>query len=434
MNSSIISIINAETRPPVANASGKVVGVNGPLVLATLPGAGIGSAAFIKTSSGRKITAEIAGFRDSSVQLSPVDDINGIAYGDLVETFNTPLSVKIPADCLGMLLNSSGQILESKRESRTVSLNVNCPPPAPTSRTLVNVSLPTGIAAIDTFTPVARGQRLVVKAPAGIGKTSLVANLAKNTTADVCVVGLVGERGREVGEFFNHTLSINAKQRTVVIASTSDEPPAKRKMAASVATAIAEYYRDQGLSVLLVIDSLTRYARAIREVGLSLGELPVRHGYTPSVYTELPKLLERSGNSAKGSITAFYTLLTGSDDESDPLAEEVTSIVDGHILLTSKLFQLGYRPAMDVTRSLSRCKDQVSDPDNEELRKTSVQLLSKLYRERELLIFGGQIDSELSLAFKLEKRLQFHFNKNSSVDDIFDDLRELLASISGNFE
>ena len=271
---------------------------------------------------------------------------------------------------------------------------------------------------IDTLLPLGKGQRTCLIAPAGTGKSTLLSHIAKSTEAEVIVIALIGERGREVREFLDLTLSDELKKKCVVVVSTSEEAAIRRAKAQETATTIAEYFRDKGKDVLLLVDSLTRTARALRDVGLSLGEMPVRHGFTPSVFAKLPILLERTGTSDKGSITAIYTLL-GADDggSEDPLAEEIKSLLDGHIILSREVAASGIRPAINILKSLSRVEERLTPNEMIPFVSKLKKLLQRIERDKDLILLGGSPDPELKEALLLERKIsQF---RNQGINDCF---------------
>lgn len=284
--------------------------------------------------------------------------------------------------------------------------------PSPLERQLIRDAISTGIKSIDIFCTLARGQRIGIFAPAGVGKTTLLQMMIEGTEADVIVVGLIGERGREIQEFISHLGRTKKQSRSVIIVSLSDDPPALRGLAAQSATAIAEYFRDRGLHVLLLIDSLTRVARALREIAITSGEIPLRGGFPASVYAELPLLLERAGATKKGSITAVYTVLLPHEDEPDYLAEEVKSLVDAHILLSDEVSREGIRPAIDVLKSRSRIFDKVNDSDFQDLASEAIRSLSIIRKNQVILMLGGSLDKELKAAQKTKQRLTNFLSQN----------------------
>lgn len=278
--------------------------------------------------------AEVVGFRGNEVILMPLGDIGDVAMGAEVVSTGKPLRVRVGENLLGRVLNGLGEPIDNLGAlDNTVDYNVLASPPDPMKRERVMKPFATGVRAIDGTLTVGAGQRVGIFAAAGVGKSTLLGMLARNTEAEINVIALVGERGREVRDFLEHDLGKEGLKRSVVVVATSNEPSLVRMKAAYVATAIAEYFRDQGKKVLLMMDSVTRFARALREIGLARGEPPTRAGFPPSVFSELPRLLERTGNSDKGSITAFYTVLVEGDDMTEPIADETRSILDGHIVL-----------------------------------------------------------------------------------------------------
>jgi FliI/YscN family ATPase len=379
---------------------GKVTGIRGPLIHASLLGVPLGSFCTVETDHGT-IRGKVVGFEDERVQIAPLGDLTGVSLFAKVTSFGKPLSITIGENLRGKVVDAlgtpiCGELAGTKR-------SIEQAPPEALSRKPISRRIHTGLRVIDSLFPIGEGQRLAVIAPAGTGKSTLLGILARNVDVDLVVIGLVGERGREVKEFLDLTADLESKR--IVVVATSDEAPIRRTLAPFTATAIAEYFRDQGLSVLLLIDSLTRTARAIRDVGLTAGELPIRHGYTPSVYTELPKLLERAGTAAQGSITALYTLLGSEGDAEDPLAEEVKSLLDGHIILSRKEAQKGIRPAIDPIRSLSRVTERLLPDEVNRNRNEVIKLLERLERDRDIVLFGGTPDSELKKALELEPKI-----------------------------
>lgn len=398
---------------------GKIIGIKGPLIQASLFGVPMGSGCIIQTENG-SIQGKIVGFEEEKVQIAPLGDTTGVSLLGKVTSFGAPPSIPVGDSLKGKVVDALGVALDGEIAEPSTSLEN--PPPKVLHRRPITKMLKTGIKSIDCFFPIGEGQRLAVIAPAGTGKSTLLGNLANQVEADLVVIGLVGERGREVKEFLELTDSL--KEKRIVVVATSDEAPIRRSLAPFTATRIAEYFRDQGLSVLLLIDSLTRTARAIRDVGLTAGELPIRHGYTPSVYTELPRLLERAGTSESGSITAFYTLLGADGDTEDPLAEEVKSLLDGHLLLSRKEAQRGVRPAIDPLRSLSRVTERLLPSDIRFLRDEVLKLLERLERDRDIVLFGGTPDYELKRAIELEPKLTALRTQNLN-EVFFDPWREL---------
>jgi type III secretion protein N (ATPase) len=326
------------------------------LIKAIVPEVKIGELCFIKRK-GEPLMAEVVGFTSNEVILSPLGEMTGIGPSSEVIPTHMPLQIKVGPELLGRVLNGLGEPMDTDVKGPlelTETYPVIQTPPDPLKRQRVDEPISVGVRAIDSVLTTGIGQRVGIFAAAGGGKSTLLGMIARNAVADVNVISLIGERGRELRDFIEKDLGPEGLARSVVIVSTSDQPSQLRLNAAYVGTAIAEYFRDQGKSVILMQDSVTRFARALREVGLAAGEPPARAGYTPSVFSTLPKLLERSGRSDVGSITAFYTILVAGDDMNEPVADEVRSILDGHIILSAELARKNYYPAIDILSSASR--------------------------------------------------------------------------------
>lgn len=340
-------------------AKGRVVGVTGMTVRITLPGARIGDVVLIRRSKGT-LAAEIVGFDSGTAITVPVGDVVGVGIDDEVEGTGEGLMVQAGEALLGWVLDGLGRPLDgSKLPSGLVPVPVDRAPPNPLLRSPVCAPLATGVRVVDSLLTLGVGQRIGLFAGSGVGKSLLLGAMARGTSADVTVVALVGERGREVQEFLDHSLGALGRERAVVVVATSDAPPIERLRAAQVATALAEFFRDAGKNVLLLVDSITRVARAQREIGLAAGEPPARRGFPPSVFTMLPRLLERSGQGSTGSISAIYAVLVEGGDMEEPISDEVRGIVDGHIILNRALAARGHYPAVDVPHSLSRVMPKV---------------------------------------------------------------------------
>jgi flagellum-specific ATP synthase len=315
-------------------------------------------------NSSRVALAEVVGFVKKTVLLMPLDQLEGVGPGCLVKPTGTTLTVKISDSLLGHTLDGLGRPLDTEIDlSDAVEYPVIQESPDPFRRKKISEIMSTGVRVIDGLLTVGQGQRIGIFAGSGVGKSTLLGMLARYCEADIIVIGLVGERGREVKEFIENDLGPEGYRKSVVVCATSDMPPLVRLKGAHVATAIAEYYRDQGKKVVLMMDSVTRFAMAQREIGLSTGEPPTTKGYTPSVFTALPKLLERSGMSDQGSITAFYTVLVEGDDMNEPIADAVRGILDGHIILSRKIAAQNHYPAIDVQNSLSRLMKTLVSPE-----------------------------------------------------------------------
>ncbi|WP_134686198.1 flagellar protein export ATPase FliI [Brevibacillus migulae] len=341
--------------------NGKVTQVVGLTIESQGPEAKLGEVCLIYSQQNEEpIMAEVVGFRDNKVLLMPLGEVSAIGPGCDVVATGKPLMVKVGTEILGTVLDGLGRPMIGKPlPLGLTSVPTNNQPPNPLLRPRIQEPLSVGVRAIDGLITVGKGQRVGIFAGSGVGKSTLLGMIARNTTADVNVIALIGERGREVMEFIERDLGEEGLQRSVVVVATSDQPAMIRIKGAMIATAIAEYYRDRGLNVMLMMDSVTRFAMAQREIGLAIGEPPATRGYTPSVFAMLPKLLERAGTANKGSITAFYTVLVDSDDMNDPIADAVRGILDGHIVLDRKIAQKGHFPAIDVLASVSRVMNEI---------------------------------------------------------------------------
>lgn len=375
----------------LTTVNGRITEIVGMLIKAIVPQVKIGEICMIKRA-GAPLLAEVVGFTKEEVLLSPLGEMTGIGPSSEVIPTYLPLHIKVGPQLLGRILNGLGEPLDVETKGPLV-LEETCPvyaaPPDPVKRMPIDKPISTGVRAIDGVLTAGLGQRVGIFAAAGGGKSTLLGMIARNAVADVNVISLIGERGRELREFIEKDLGPEGLKRSVLIVSTSDQASQLRLNAAYVGTAIAEYFRAQGKSVILMMDSVTRFARALREVGLAAGEPPARAGYTPSVFSTLPKLLERAGNSDVGSITAFYTILVAGDDMNEPVADEVRSILDGHIILSSELARQFHYPAIDVLSSASRVINSI-------IPKEHLQLIGKLrevlanYKKNELLIKIGE--------------------------------------------
>ena len=332
--------------------------------------------------------AEVVGFKDSRVLLMPFENVDGIGPGCIVENRKKPLEVKVGNGILGHTLDGLGNPMEGDIVDLTDTYPVEAAPPDPMKRVIINQVLPLGVKAVDGLLTVGKGQRIGIFAGSGVGKSTLLGMFARNTKADINVIALIGERGREVREFIERDLGPEGMKRSVLVVATSDKPALIRNKAAKTATAIAEYFRDQGKDVLLMMDSLTRFSMAQREIGLASGEPPVTRGYPPSVYSEMPKLLERAGMAEKGSITGLYTVLVDGDDFNEPITDTARSILDGHIILSRKLGHKNHYPAIDILQSISRCMSQISTKEHKKMAGRLKNVLAT-YNEAEDLINIG---------------------------------------------
>lgn len=379
----------AELRP----LNGRVRRIRGLLVHASVEGTGIGELCYLRDPlNGRQVAAEVIGFEDEEVILSPIGDLHGMSTRAEVIATGGPQGVPVGDALLGRVISPLGRFIDAMPDHDHEPLSrcpVHAEPPAPLSRQLIEHPMALGIRAIDGLLTVAQGQRVGIFGEPGVGKSSLLSAIVRGSDADVIVLGLVGERGREVRELLDVQLNAAARQRTVCVVATSDRPAIERARAAMVATTVAEYFRDQGRHVLLLVDSITRFARAQREIGLAAGEPPTRRGYPPSFFATLPRLLERAGPGVHGSITALYTVLTEGDGTLDPVAEETRAILDGHIVLSAELAKRNHFPAIDVLASRSRLMDTVITHEQRR-RAGHIRELMARYRDVELLLQVGE--------------------------------------------
>lgn len=372
---------------------GKVANVVGLTIEASGPDARLGDICriFPDGENMSPVMAEVVGFKDKKTLLMPYDATDGIALGCIVENTGYPLRVTVNENLLGKTLDGLGRPVDGT-EIKGAAYPVEAPPPDPMKRDIIDTVLPLGVKAVDGLITVGKGQRIGIFAGSGVGKSTLMGMFARNTKADINVIALIGERGREVREFIERDLGEEGMRRSVVVVATSDRPALERNKAAKTATAIAEYFRDQGKDVLLMMDSLTRFSMAQREIGLASGEPPVSRGYPPSVYSEMPKLLERAGRSQKGSITGLYTVLVDGDDFNEPITDTARSILDGHIMLDRKLGHKNHYPAIDILQSISRCMSQIVTREHKQAAGKLKTVLAT-YNEAEDLINIGAYKS-----------------------------------------
>jgi len=385
---------------PGLTSLGKVSQVLGTLVEAQMPFAEIGELCHLLNPAqrGKPMLAEVVGFSGTAAILSALSPLEGVSNRTMIEPLRRSHSVEAGDHLLGCVLDGFGKpyyrapAATDCVETWRTSVPVIRDAPNATTRPRITQALPTGIRAIDSLLTMGLGQRIGVFAGPGCGKTTLMAAIARGCPADVIVFGLIGERGRELNEFLEHELDANLVKKSIVVCATSDRTSMERARAAFTATAIAEAFRARGKNVLLLIDSLTRFARAQREIGLAAGEPPARGGFTPSVYTMLPRLIERTGCTPEGSITAMYTVLVDGEQASDPIGDEAKSLLDGHIVLTRKLAEQGHYPAIDILPSISRVMSNITEPAHRQAASHFRELLTR-YQEMELLIRLGEYKS-----------------------------------------
>ena len=340
------------------------------------------------------VMAEVVGFHETNLTLMPFDNVEGVGVGCIVENTGHPLSVLVGDELLGHTVDGIGRITDCDPSEVSIkeAYPIEAPPPDPMSREIISDVLPLGVKAVDGLITVGKGQRIGIFAGSGVGKSTLLGMFARNTKADINVIALIGERGREVREFIERDLGPEGMARSVVVIATSDKPALIRNKAAKTATSIAEYFRDQGKDVLLMMDSLTRFSMAQREIGLASGEPPVTRGYPPSVYSEMPKLLERAGRADVGSITGLYTVLVDGDDFNEPITDTARSILDGHIMLDRRLAHKNHYPAIDVLQSISRVMSAIATKEHKQLAGKLKNVLAT-YNEAEDLINIGAYKS-----------------------------------------
>lgn len=378
-------------RAPMARRLGRVLSFNGLVIEAQGPETGLGELCEIQRPDRDAIMAEVVGFRNGRTQLMPYSDVGGIAPGQVIRASGHELTVPVGEELLGRVINAFGEALDDgPRIQCQQRFPLRRSPINPMARAPIDSVLATGVRAIDTLLTLGEGQRVGVFAGSGVGKSTLLGALARQVSADVTVLALIGERGREVGDFLRHSLGEEGLKRAVVMVATADEPALVRVHAAHAAHAVAEYFRDQGLSVLLVVDSMTRFAMAQREIGLAVGEPPTFRGYTPSVFAQLPRMLERCGRlRSGGAITGVYSVLVEGDDMNEPVTDHMRAILDGHIVLTRDLAARGHHPAIDVLHSASRLMDAVASTRERELAREARRQLAVYEASRDLIELGA---------------------------------------------
>lgn len=419
-----------------ARPSGVVYRSTGLLIESAGPPARIGEKCLLYAGEQRApIVCEVVGFSEERLLLMPFEELRDIGAGSRVESVGGQMTVPVGEAMLGRVLDGLAQPMDGKGPIPAErQYPVNGDPPPALSRRKIQQALPLGVRVLDGLITCGVGQRLGIFAGPGVGKSSLLGMIARNTKADVNVIALIGERGREVGEFVERDLGPEGLQRSVVVVATSDQPPVLRMRGAQVATAIAEYFRDLGRNVLLMMDSVTRFAWAQREVGLATGEPPTRNGYTPSVFAALPRLLERAGNNATGSITALYTVLVEGDDMNDPVASTVRATLDGHVVLSRRLAQMGHYPAVDVLDSVSRVMPHICGPEHMMMAQ-EIRASMAAYRESEDLINLGAyvpgssatVDRAITLKQPIDVLLRQAPQEASSFEDTLTAMEEILS-------
>lgn len=392
----------------------------------------VGELCIVYNYADEPINCEVVGFKDKYVILMPLGELAGVAPGCRVVARGIPLSVKCSNDLLGKVLDGIGNLIEDEEVLGGERYSLSNEPPDPMKRPRIKNIMPTGIRAIDGFLTCGEGQRIGIFAGSGVGKSTTLGMIAKTAKADVNVIALIGERGREVLDFIERDLGEEGMKKSVVVCATSDKSPLLRLKGALTATAIAEYFRDQGKKVILMMDSVTRFAMAQREVGLAIGEPPAQKGYTPSVFALLPKLMERSGMSEKGSITAFYTVLVDGDDFNEPIADTVRGILDGHIVLSRDLAHKNHYPAIDILNSVSRLMKEICEEQHQEFASLARDILAT-YKEAEDLINIGayeqgsnkNIDMAIEYIDKVNSFLKQGVNEKTKFEESIVELKNI---------
>ncbi|PLV58974.1 flagellar protein export ATPase FliI [Thermotoga sp. KOL6] len=412
--------------------NGRVTRVVGLTIESQGPDAFLGEMCKISLHNGKNALAEVVGFKEGSVVLMPYEDISGLKMGCEVIRTNKVLEIGVSKHMIGRVFDGLGRPIDGKPFFPEDHYPLSNNPPHPLKRKRIKDPLPVGIRAIDGFITIGKGQRIGIFAGSGVGKSTLLGMIARNTTADVCVLALIGERGREVREFIERDLGEEGLKRSILVVSTSDQPALSRVKSLLTATSIAEYYRDLGYDVLLMVDSLTRWAMAQREVGLAIGEPPTTRGYPPSVFAGLPKILERAGNSDVGSITAVYTVLVEADDFNEPISDTVRSIVDGHIVLSRQLAESNHYPAIDVLSSVSRLMNEVVSEEHKEAANRLRSIMAAYESARDLIEIGAYksgtnplVDKALEMREDIEAFLKQGIFEKSSFEETVQRLLDL---------
>ncbi|WP_047981271.1 flagellar protein export ATPase FliI [Ornithinibacillus contaminans] len=433
----LTSYLNAIEEADVYKRYGKVQRVVGIMIESVGPAANIGEVCYIHSAMNmnkKPVLAEVVGFHDEKVILMPYNEVTEIGPGCLVESTGKPLTVKVGRGLIGMVIDSLGKPLDQSALPKGLSnFLTEQAPPNPMSRPTISDPIQVGVKAIDSMLTVGRGQRIGLFAGSGVGKSTLLGMIARNSKADINVIALIGERGREVREFIEKDLGPEGLEKSIVVVATSDQPALMRIKGAYTATAISEYFRDLGYQVNLMMDSVTRVAMAQREVGLATGEPPTTKGYTPSVFSILPKLLERTGTNSHGAITAFYTVLVDGDDMNEPIADTVRGILDGHFVMDRKLAEQGQYPAINILKSISRVMNQVVTPEHLELAQQTRSLLAKYEDNKELIQIGAykrgtdhEIDKAILYYPKIQQFLKQSVDERLTFEETFEKLKLLL--------
>lgn len=416
--------INAVKEKRFMKYTGKITRVTGLTIESNGPMATMGELCYIYPDKSKEpILSEVVGFKENKILLMPLGEMEGIASGSMVVGSGKTLGVTVGNDLIGRVLDGLGNPIDGKGTIKSnKSYPVSNQPPNPLDRTVIDEPLSFGIKAIDGLLTCGKGQRIGVFAGSGVGKSTLMGMISRNSTADINVIGLIGERGREVKEFLEKDLTEDGLKKSIIVVATSDEPALVRLKGAMVATAIAEYFRDEGFNVMLLMDSLTRFAMAQREIGLAIGEPPVSRGFTPSVFAIMPKLLERAGTSDKGSITGLYTVLVDGDDLSEPVTDAARGILDGHIVLSRDMANSNHYPAIDVLASISRVMPSITTKEHIKMANAIKDIMA-VYKESEDLINIGAYkigsNKKIDLAIKLIDRINEFLKQQTDISTSF---------------
>lgn len=431
----INGIKNAIQNANLYTSMGRIDKIVGMTVEATGPECSIGDVCVIETPGRDEVFyAEVVGFRENRILLMPYDEIDGIGYGSAVKNTGHRLKIPVSESLIGRTVNALGVPMDGKGPVEAEQYyTINGKSSNPMDRPAIDTVIPMGVKAIDGLLTIGKGQRMGIFAGSGVGKSTLMGMIAKNVKADVNVIALVGERSREVVEFINRDLGEEGAKRSVLVVATSNQSAMMRSKCTMTATTIAEYFKDQGKDVLLMMDSLTRFAMAQREIGLSIGEPPVARGYTPSIYSDLPKLLERSGNFKTGSITGIYTVLVEGDDTNEPISDTVRGIIDGHIILSRKVAMKNHYPAIDILASISRLMNEIAVPEHREAAAAFRRILSVYESNIDLISIGAykkgtnrELDDAMARIDRMNEFLRQGVNEKYSMDETIIQLVRLI--------
>ncbi|MFT8313921.1 MAG: flagellar protein export ATPase FliI [Clostridium sp.] len=392
----------------------------------------VGEVCKIYNEKNTPVECEVVGFREKNIILMPLGELIGIASGCRVVPTGKPLNVKCSDELFGRVLDGLGKPLDNVKIDRGSYYKLDSDPPDPLKRRRIKDVMYTGVRAIDGFLTCGEGQRVGIFAGSGVGKSTTLGMIAREAKADVNVIALIGERGREVLDFIEKDLGEEGMKKSIIVCATSDRPALVRLKGAFTATAIAEYFRDQGKKVILMMDSVTRFAMAQREIGLAIGEPPATKGYTPSVFAMLPRLMERSGMSDKGSITAFYTVLVDGDDFNEPIADAVRGILDGHIVLSRDLAAKNHYPAIDTLKSISRLMSEIADDDHKQAASAARDLLATYHDSEDLINLGAYVrgsNKKIDIAIHYHDHIVNYLKQEINEKSNFEESRNKLVQM-----